>query len=111
MRISGIGLTAPLRGILQADSAKSNEISGIHQAGNSQCGVRLSWMQQAELRPAIGRVTMGTQISNALAFAPWHGMREFRHVSHNEIIFLVVAGLAVLVLVVMAVQRRRRRWF
>jgi len=54
---------------------------------------------------------MGTAISNALAFAPWRGMREFRHVSHNETIFLVVAGLAVLVLVVMAVQRRRRRWF
>jgi hypothetical protein len=56
-------------------------------------------------------VQMGTAISNALAFAPWRGMREFRHVSHNETIFLVVAGLAVLVLVVMAVQRRRRRWF
>lgn len=54
---------------------------------------------------------MGTTISNALAFAPWHGFREFRHVSHNETIFLVMAGLGVLVLVVMAVKRRRRRWF
>jgi Tfp pilus assembly protein PilN len=54
---------------------------------------------------------MGTAICNTLAFAPWHGMREFRHASQNEIIFLVLAGLAVLVLVVTAVQRRRRRWF
>jgi hypothetical protein len=54
---------------------------------------------------------MGSTISNALAFAPWLGFREFRHVSHNETIFLVVAGLAVLVLIVMAVNRRRRRWF
>jgi LPXTG-motif cell wall-anchored protein len=54
---------------------------------------------------------MGTAISNALAFAPWHGFREFRHMSHNETIFLVVAGMAVLALVVVAIKRRRRRWY
>jgi len=73
--------------------------------------VWFSPIQQAEVRAAVGRHTMGTAICNTLAFAPWHGMREFRHASQNEIIFLVLAGLAVLVLVVTAVQRRRRRWF
>jgi hypothetical protein len=54
---------------------------------------------------------MGTAMSNALALARWHGFRHFRHLGHNQIIFLVVAGMAVLALVVWAIQRRQRRWF
>jgi hypothetical protein len=54
---------------------------------------------------------MGMAMSDALAMLRWHGMREFRNASQNQIIFWVVAGMAVLALVVLAVQRRRRRWF
>jgi hypothetical protein len=54
---------------------------------------------------------MMLEMSNALALARWHGMREFRHASQNQIIFWVVAVMAVLALLVMVVQRRRRRWF
>ena len=54
---------------------------------------------------------MGMAMSDTLAMLRWHGMREFRNASQNQIIFWVVAGMAVLALVVLAVQRRRRRWF
>jgi Tfp pilus assembly protein PilN len=54
---------------------------------------------------------MIVEMSNALALLRWHGMREFRNASQNQIIFWVVAGMAVLALLVMVVQRRRRRWF
>jgi len=54
---------------------------------------------------------MGTAMSNALALMRWHGMREFRHVSHNQILFWGFAGMALLGLLVFAIQRRRRRWF
>jgi len=50
-------------------------------------------------------------IGNALALARWHGFQHFRHASHNTIIFYVIAGMAVLALIVWAIQRRRRRWF
>jgi hypothetical protein len=54
---------------------------------------------------------MNVEMSNALALVRWHGMREFRHASQNQIIFWVVAGMAVLALLVMVIQRRGRRWF
>ena len=54
---------------------------------------------------------MIVEMCNALALVRWHGMREFRHASQNQIIFWVVAGMAVLALLAMVVQRRRRRWF
>jgi hypothetical protein len=54
---------------------------------------------------------MGISLSNALALAPWHHVRGFRHASDNQIIFWVIAGMAVLALLVWAAQRRGRRWF
>jgi hypothetical protein len=57
------------------------------------------------------REEMGIAMSNALALARWHGLREFRHASQNTIILWVLVGLVVLALLVWAVQRRRRRWF
>jgi len=64
-----------------------------------------------KLGPALRRDSMGTAMSNALALMRWHGMREFRHVSHNQILFWGFAGMALLGLLVFAIQRRRRRWF
>jgi hypothetical protein len=54
---------------------------------------------------------MQTAMESALAFVRWHGFREFRHMNQNTVIWCVVAGVAVLGLVVWAAQRRRRRWF
>jgi hypothetical protein len=54
---------------------------------------------------------MAIAMSNALALARWHGMREFRHMTQNQITFWVIACMAVLGLAVWAIQRRRRRWF
>ena len=68
-------------------------------------------MQRVELGAGVRRDTMDMAMSNALAMVRWHGMREFRHASHNQIIFWVVAVMAGLALLVWAVQRRRRRWF
>lgn len=54
---------------------------------------------------------MNVAIGNALALARWHGMREFEHPSHNDMILWLVAGVAAIGLVIWAVQRRKRRWF
>jgi hypothetical protein len=64
-----------------------------------------------ELGPGIRSGKMGTAMSDALALVRWHGFREFRHASDHQIILWVVAGMAVLALVVWTVQRRKRRWF
>jgi len=54
---------------------------------------------------------MNVAIYNALALVRWHGMREFQHPSHNDIILWVVAAVGALGLVVWAMQKRKRRWF
>jgi LPXTG-motif cell wall-anchored protein len=41
----------------------------------------------------------------------WHGLRALRNANQNTIIFGVIAGMAILALLVLVVQRRRRRWF
>ena len=50
-------------------------------------------------------------ISKALAFANSNGFRELHHLPESTIIVGVIAAMAILALIVMAVQRRRRRWF
>jgi len=49
--------------------------------------------------------------SNLLALVRWHGLRHFHDASQNQIILLVLGGMAILAVVVWQVQRRRRRWF
>jgi len=51
---------------------------------------------------------MNEKMSDALARR--HGMRKFRDAGQKQIIFRIVAGMAVLVLPVMVV-RRTRQWF
>ena len=90
---------------------RGNEYRGIGAAGNLRGNSWFLSMQRVGVGTGVRRDTMNVAISNALVLVRWHGMREFRHASQNEIIFWVVAGMAVLALVVMVVQRRRRRWF
>jgi hypothetical protein len=55
--------------------------------------------------------TAEAQLGVALAVVRWHGLRSLRYVSQNTIIFWVIAGMAILAMLVLVVQRRRRRWF
>lgn len=50
-------------------------------------------------------------MSSALAVLRIRELGFLRHASQNEIMFWVVAGLAVLGLLVWAYTHRRRRWF
>jgi len=54
---------------------------------------------------------MNIAISNTLALARWHGMRQFERPSQNDIILWVVAAIAASGLVGWAMQKRKRRWF
>jgi len=83
--------------------------SGV--AGNLRSNSRFLSMQRVGFGAGVRRDTMTVEMGSALAFMRWHGMREFRNASQNQIIFWVVAGMAVLALLVWTVQRRRRRWF
>jgi LPXTG-motif cell wall-anchored protein len=46
-----------------------------------------------------------------LMLVRWHGLRALRNASQNTIIFWVIAGMAILAMLVLVLQRRRRRWF
>jgi hypothetical protein len=59
----------------------------------------------------ISAVAPGAEAQTGLALVRWHGLRIFRNASQNTIIFGVIAGMAVLALLVLVAQRRRRRWF
>jgi hypothetical protein len=68
-------------------------------------------MQQVEAGAGLRRSTMNIAISNTLALARWHGMRQFERPSQNDIILWVVAAIAASGLVGWAMQKRKRRWF
>ena len=50
------------------------------------------------------------QMTHLLALARSHGFHLFRGESQNTIVLWVIAGVAVLVLLLWMSQRRKRRW-
>jgi hypothetical protein len=76
-------------------------------------------MKLPALAAACGAILSATvlkaeaPLSLAIGLVREHDLREFRlfrHMSDQTIIVYVLVGMAILALIVYAIQRRRRRW-
>jgi hypothetical protein len=64
-----------------------------------------------EMRPAGEVRVMNIATSNALALLRWHGFRSLEEGGTQDKIVWAAIGMAVGMLVMWAIQRRRRRFF
>jgi hypothetical protein len=62
------------------------------------------------IRPAGEVGKMGMAMSNALALVRWHGFRSLEDSDTQDKIVWLVIGVAVGMLVMWVISRRRRRW-